>query len=319
MRSLLGALALSLAALAHAQTWPSQPVKIIAPFPPGGPIDSLARLVGEKFRERTGQPVVVENRPGAAGNIGISAVARSAPDGYTWLFVPQGNITINPTLMKSMPFDWGRDFAPVTLIAQTANVVVVNPAVPVATIQELIKYAKANPGKLTYGSPGVGSSLHLVGEMLKREAGIDIVHVAYKGTTPAMQDLMGGQISMMFGSLPTLMPQVKAGKLRALAVTTVQRSPAAPELPTLIEAGLKGFDVPSWYGAMVPAATPPALVARIQAEIEAAVNAPDVRAKLEAQGMYPVANRPDAFAAQIKRETASWARVIRDGNIKVEE
>lgn len=234
--------------------------------------------------------------------------------------MPQGNITINPTLMKSLPFDWGRDFAPVTLIAQSANVVVVvvNPALPVATMQELVAYAKANPGKVTYGSPGVGSSLHLIGELLKREAGIDIVHVAYKGTTQAMQDLMGGQIAMMFGSLPTLLPQIRAGKMRALAVTTARRSPAAPELPTLAETGLKGFDVPSWYGAMVPA-TPPALVARIQAEIDAAVNALDVRAKLEAQGMYPVANRPDVFAAQIKRETASWAAVIRAANIRVEE
>jgi tripartite-type tricarboxylate transporter receptor subunit TctC len=224
-------LALAAAASAQAQTWPAQPVKIVAPFPPGGPIDSLARVVAGKFRERTGHPAVVENRPGAAGNIGISAVAKSAPDGYTWLFVPQGNITINPTLMKSLPFDWTRDFAPVTLIAQTANVVVVNPSLPAATIQELVAYARANPGKVTYGSPGMGSSLHLVGELLKREAGIDIVHVAYKGTTPAMQDLLGGQISMMFGSLPTLMPQVQSGKLRALAVTTARRSPAAPSCP----------------------------------------------------------------------------------------
>jgi tripartite-type tricarboxylate transporter receptor subunit TctC len=312
-------LALAAAASAQAQTWPAQPVKIVAPFPPGGPIDSLARVVAGKFRERTGHPAVVENRPGAAGNIGISAVAKSAPDGYTWLFVPQGNITINPTLMKSLPFDWTRDFAPVTLIAQTANVVVVNPSLPAATVQELVAYARANPGKVTYGSPGMGSSLHLVGELLKREAGIDIVHVAYKGTTPAMQDLLGGQISMMFGSLPTLMPQVQSGKLRALAVTTARRSPAAPELPTLAEAGLKGFDVPSWYGAMVPAATPGAIVTRIHGEIAAIVNAPDVRAKLEGQGMYPVANRPDAFAAQIARETASWARVIREAGIKAEE
>jgi tripartite-type tricarboxylate transporter receptor subunit TctC len=303
---------------AGAQQWPARPVTIVAPFPPGGPIDVLARLVGEKFRERTGQAVVVENRPGGAGNIGIAAVARAAPDGYTWLFVPQGNITINATLMKNLPFDWDRDFIPVTLVAQAPNVLAVNPAVPARTVAELIAYAKANPGKVTYASPGVGSSLHLAGELFRRDAGIDIVHVPYKGTTQAMQDLMGGQVTMMFGSLPTLMPQVRAGKLRALAVTTAQRSSAAPELPTLIESGLPGFDVPSWYGALVPAGTPAPVVARIQQEIEAIVTAPQTRAALEAQGMFPVANRPDAFAAQIRRETAVWAKVIQESGIKPE-
>lgn len=301
-----------------AQTWPAKPVTIVAPFPPGGPIDVLARLVGEKFRERTGQPVIVENRPGAAGNIGISAVAKAAPDGYTWLFVPQGNITINATLMKNLPFDWQRDFVPVTLVAQAPNVLAVHPSVPVKNVAELIDYARANPGKVTYGSPGVGSSLHLAGELLRRDAGIDIVHVPYKGTTQAMQDLMGGQVTMMFGSMPTLMPQVRAGKLRALAVTTPQRSSAAPELPTMIESGLKGFDVPSWYGALVPAATPPAIVNRIQQEIEAIVTAPETRAALEAQGLYPVASKPDAFAAQIRRETAIWAKVIQDAGVRPE-
>jgi tripartite-type tricarboxylate transporter receptor subunit TctC len=303
---------------AFAQSWPVKPVTIVAPFPPGGPIDVLARLVGEKFRERTGQAVVVENRPGGAGNIGIAAVAKSAPDGYTWLFVPQGNITINATLMKNLPFDWERDFIPVTLVAQAPNVLAVNPSVPVRNVAELIAYARANPGKVTYGSPGVGSSLHLAGELFAREAGIDIVHVPYKGTTQAMQDLMGGQVTMMFGSLPTLMPQVRTGKLRALAVTTAQRSSAAPELPTLIESGLRGFDVPSWYGALVPAGTPPATVARIQQEIAAIVTAPETRAALEAQGLFPVANKPDAFAAQIRRETAAWARIIQDAGIRPE-
>jgi tripartite-type tricarboxylate transporter receptor subunit TctC len=309
---------ISTATSTFAQTWPSKPVTIVAPFPPGGPIDVLARLVGEKFRERTGQAVVVENRPGGAGNIGIVAVAKSVPDGYTWLFVPQGNITINATLMKNLPFDWDRDFVPVTLVAQAPNVLAVNPSVPVRSVAELIAYAKANPGKVTYGSPGVGSSLHLAGELFAREAGIDIVHVPYKGTTQAMQDLMGGQVTLMFGSLPTLMPQVRAGKLRALAVTTAQRSSAAPDLPTLIESGLRGFDVPSWYGALVPAGTPPATVARIQQEIAAIVTAPETRAALEAQGLFPVASKPDAFAAQIRRETATWARIIQEAGIRPE-
>src|SRR5437870_5348277 len=195
-----------------AQAFPTKPVKIIAPFPPGGPIDVLARTVADHYQKKTGQGVVVENRAGGAGNI-----------------------TINATLMKDLPFNWERDFAPVTLIAYAPNILVVNPSVPARNVKELIQYAKANPGKLTYGEPGIGSSLHLIGELMKREAGIEISHVPYKGTTQAMQDLLGGQISMMFGSAPTLMPQVKAGKLRALAVTTAKRSPAAGELPTLVE------------------------------------------------------------------------------------
>ncbi len=309
--SLFGSLALG-------QTYPVKPVQLIAPFPPGGPIDLLARTVAQKFQQRTGQPMIVENRAGAGGNIGIELVAKSAPDGYTWLFVPQGNITINATLMPKMPFNWDRDFVPVTLVAYAANVLAVHPAVPAKTTQELIAYARANPGKLSYGSPGIGSSLHLIGELIKREAGIDIVHVPYKGTTQAMQDLMGGQISMMFGSEPTLMPQVRAGKLRALAVTTARRSPTAPELPPLAEGGLKNIDIPSWYGAMLAAGTPAPIVARVYAEIEAIVNLPEVRASLQGQGLLPVANKPEDFAAQIKRETALWARVIKEAGIKAE-
>ena len=308
----------SLVTPAHSQTFPSRPVKLIAPFPPGGPVDTLSRIVGEKFQQRTGQPVVVDNRPGGAGNIGIDMVAKAAPDGYSWLFVPQGNITINATLIPNMPFNWERDFAPVTLIAYAPNMLAVNPSVPAKTTQELIAYAKANPGKLTYGSPGIGSALHLIGELMRREAGIDIVHVPYKGTPQAMQDLIGGQISMMFGSVPVLLPQVKAGKLRGIAVTTAKRSEAVPELPTLIEGGLKNLDIPSWYGALVPAGTPRETIAKIQSEIAAIVALPDVHAKLEAQGLYAVANKPEEFAAQIKRETAVWAKVIREAGIKAE-
>jgi tripartite-type tricarboxylate transporter receptor subunit TctC len=301
-----------------AQAFPTKPVRIVAPFPPGGPIDVLARLVGERVQQRSGQPVTVENRPGGAGNIGILAVAQAPADGHTWLFIPQGNITINATLMKNLPFNWERDFAPVTLVAYAPNLLVVNNAVPAASVPELIAYAKKNPGKLTYGSPGIGSSLHLIGELMKREAGIDITHVPYKGTTQAMQDLLGGQISMMFGSLPTLMPQVRAGKLRALAATTAKRAPQAPELPTLVETGLKGVDVPSWYGALVPAKTPPDVVERMQREIAAIVHAAETKNVLEGQGLTPVANSPQDFAAQIRRETATWARVIREAGIKAE-
>ena len=303
---------------AGAQAYPSKPVQLIAPFPPGGAVDVLARTIGQKFQQRTGQSVVVENRPGAAGNIGIEMVAKSAPDGYTWLFVPQGNITINATLMPNMPFNWDRDFVPVTLLAYAANVLAVHPSVPARTMQELIAFARTNPGKLTYGTPGIGSSLHLIGELINREAGINMVHVPYKGTVPAMQDLLGGQISMMFGAEPTLLPQVKAGKLRALAVTSARRSPTAPDIPSMVEGGLKNIDVPSWYGALVSARTPRDIVARIHAEIAAILALADVRATLFAQGLQPVANTPDDFAAQIKRETALWARVINEAGIKAE-
>lgn len=307
---------LLLAGSAHA--FPTKSVRIVAPFPPGGPIDVLARLVAERVQARSGQTVTVENRPGGAGNIGILAVAQAAPDGHTWLFVPQGNITINATLMKDLPFNWERDFAPVTLIAYAPNVLVVHPSLPVQSFQELVRYAKDHPDRITYGSPGIGSSLHLIGELVKREAGIDIRHVPYKGTTQAMQDLLGGQISMMFGSAATLMPQVRAGKLRALAVTTANRSAAAPALPTLAESGMKGFDVPSWYGALVPAKTPQPLVKRIQEELAAIILAEDTRKVLEAQALQPVGNTPEAFAEQIRRETAVWARVLREAGIKAE-
>jgi tripartite-type tricarboxylate transporter receptor subunit TctC len=289
-------------------------VKIVAPFPPGGPIDTLARLVGERVQARSGQNVVVENRPGGAGNIGIQAVAHAAPDGRTWLFVPQGNITINATLMKDLPFNWERDFAPVTLLAYAPNVLVVTPKLPIQNVSDLISYAKKNPGKLSYGSPGIGSSLHLVGELMKREASIDIVHVPYKGTTQAMRDLLGGQIGMMFGSAPTLMPQVKAGKLRALAVTTARRSPAAPDLPTLVESGMKNLDVPSWYGMLVPIKTPKETITKLHADIAAVLT--DLKPTLEIQGLYPVGNSPAEFTAQIKKETALWARIIQDADIK---
>jgi tripartite-type tricarboxylate transporter receptor subunit TctC len=307
-----------LAPIASAQSWPARPVRLIAPFPPGGPIDVLARTVAEKFQLRTGQVVTVDNRPGGAGNIGIDVVAKAPADGYTWLFVPQGNITINATLIKDLPFSWDRDFTPVTLIAYAANMLVVNPQVPARDLRELLAYARANPGKLSYGSPGIGASLHLIGELIKRETGVDIVHVPYKGTTQAMQDLIGGQISMMFGAVPTLMPQVRAGKLRAIAVTTARRSATAPEVPTLIEGGLKDMDIPSWYGAMVPARTPTEVVQTIQREIAAILALPDVATRLEGQGLTAVANSSQAFAAQIQRETATWARVIRESGIKAE-
>jgi len=305
-------------AAAQAQVWPTKPVRFVAPFPPGGPVDVLARLIGQKITEKSGQAVVVENRPGAAGNLGIDLVAKAPPDGHTLLHVPAGNITINATLIRNMPFNWDRDFVPVTMIATAPNLLAVHPSVAAKTVPELVALAKANPGKLTYGSPGIGSGLHLSGELFRREAGIDIAHVPYKGTTQAMNDLIGGQLTMMFGALPTLMPQVKAGKLRALAVTSAQRAAAVPDLPTIAESGLPGVDVSSWYAIMAPAKTPPEVVAAVAEEVRRILGLPDIRQSLDAQGLAPVGMRPAEFAAHIRRETASWAKVIREGNIKPE-
>lgn len=312
------ALLFAAAAAAQAQGWPTKPVRFVAPFPPGGPVDVLARLIGQKITEKSGQAVVVENRPGAAGNLGIDLVAKAAPDGHTLLHVPAGNITINATLIRDMPFNWDRDFVPVTMIATAPNLLAVHPSVAAKTVPELVALAKVHPGKLTYGSPGIGSGLHLSGELFRREAGIDIAHVPYKGTTQAMNDLIGGQLTMMFGALPTLMPQVKAGKLRALAVTSARRAAAVPDLPTIAESGLPGVDVSSWYAIMAPAKTSSEIVAAVAEEVRRILALPDIRQALDAQGLAPVGMRPAEFAAHIRRETASWAKVIREANIKPE-
>ena len=314
----LALLTLLLATSAMAQPWPDKQTKFVVPFPAGGVLDVLTRTVAEPLQTASGKTIVVENLPGAAGNIGIQQVARAQPDGATVLFVPQGNITINATLLPNMPFKWDKDFTPVTLLAYAHNVLVVHPSVPAKTVAEFIALAKAQPGKLNYASPGNGSSLHLIGELVAHEAKIDIVHVPYKGTTQALQDLVGGQVQAMYGAVPTLLPAIKAGQVRALAVTTARRSEQLPDVPTLAEAGIKGIDVPSWYGVMLPAATPPALVARVQASMGAAIAQPVVRDKLLAQGLIPVANTPADFAAQIQRETAVWAAIIRDRKIKAD-
>lgn len=303
---------------AGAPAWPSALTRFIVPFPPGGPMDLLARVIADALVSQ-GRSVVVDNLAGGAGNIGIQQAMRAPGDGSVLLFVPQGNITINATLFPKLPFDWSRDFKPVTLLASTPNLLVVGPSVPATSVQALIDYGKAHPGKLTYASPGIGSSLHLIGELFRRQAGIDVVHVPYKGTTPAMQDVAGGQVDLMFGALPTLQPYVSGGKLRALAVTTASRAEAMPALPTLAEAGVAGIDVPSWYGVMVPSATPDRLVEQIQQTIATVMALPAVRQRLEPQGLATVTNAPAEFASQIRKETAQWAEVIRVGGIKAED
>lgn len=317
-RSLLAAAALGLVTSgARAQSWPDRAQKWIVPFSAGGVLDALVRTVAEPMAAASGQAIVVENLPGAAGNLGIQAVMRAAGDGGTWLFVPQGNITINATLLPNAPFKWDRDFRPVTLLAYAANVLAVNPSVPATNLRELIALAQAQPGRLGFASPGVGSSLHLIGELLAREAGVSLLHVPYKGTTQALQDTVGGQVQMIFGAVPTLAPMIRNGKLRAIAVTTAKRADTLPEVPTLTEQGI-ALDVPSWYGVMAHAATPPALIERAQQALAAAIAQPAVRDKLLAQGLLPLASKPADFALQIARETAVWAKVIRETGIKAE-
>jgi tripartite-type tricarboxylate transporter receptor subunit TctC len=305
-------------ALAAAQGYPAKPVHIVNPFTAGGPVDLLARAVGQKLNEAWGQAVVVETRAGAAGNIGIEYVARQPADGYTLLVMPTGNAVVNPHIFPKLPYDPLRDFAPVTLLATVENVLVVHPQVKAASVQELIALAKANPGKLTFSSPGVGSQAHVAGEMLKSMAGVQMLHVPYKGMAPAMNDLLGGQVSFMFLSMSSALKQVQAGKLRALGVASLQRSSSAPELPTVAEQGLPGFEALSWYALMAPAGTPAEVVDKIAGDAARALQAPDVRERLLGLGANPVGNSPAELAQMLKREHAFWGEFIRKAGIRAE-
>src|SRR5215470_11825452 len=279
------ALALALPAAAQAPlAYPSRPVKLVVPFPPGGPLDVIGRAIAQKLTEVWGQSVVVDNRPGAGGNIGADVVAKSPPDGYTILMGALSTHAVNPSLYATMPYDPIKDFAPITLVAITPNVLVVNASLPVNSAKEFIAYAKANPGKLAFGSGSNGSAGHLAGELFKVETGSDAVHVPFKGGAPATQALLAGDKQFMFDNLANAMAQVKAGKLRALAVTTAERSKLAPELPTMAEAGLPGFDISTWYGLLAPAGTPKAVIDKWNAEVTKILNSPDMRERLLAQG-----------------------------------
>ncbi|MEP7068459.1 MAG: tripartite tricarboxylate transporter substrate binding protein [Usitatibacter sp.] len=296
---------------AHADGYPAKPIRFVVPYPAGGPLDTVARLLGQKVSESTKQPVIVDNKPGAGGNIGADAVAKSPADGYTILMGAVATHAINPTLYGNLPYDAVRDFTAVTQVASTPNLLVVNPAVPASTVREFIAYAKANPGKLNFGSGSTGSAGHLAGELFKSMAGVDMTHVPYKGAAPAMNDLIGGQIQLMFDNLASSLAQVRGGKIRALAVTTARRSALAPELPTIAESGLPGFDISTWFGVFVPAGTPREVVDRLHAEFAKALAAPDIREKLRNLGAEPVASSPEEFAAYIRAEGDKYARVIK--------
>ncbi|NDP42504.1 MAG: tripartite tricarboxylate transporter substrate binding protein [Aromatoleum sp.] len=314
------ALAAALPSLAPAQTpaFPSKPVKLVVPFPPGGPLDVIGRSIAQKLTEAWGQSVVVDNRPGAGGNIGADLVAKSPPDGYTVVMGALSTHAVNPSLYPTMPYDAVRDFAPITLVATTPNVLVINPSLPVNSVKELIAYAKANPGKLSFGSGSNGSAGHLAGELFKVDAGVDMVHIPYKGGAPAMQGLLAGDTQLMFDNLANSMPQVKAGKLKALAVTTGQRSKMVPELPTMAEAGVPGFDIATWFGLLAPAGTPPEVIARWNADVVKILNAQDMRERLTAQGAEAAPTSPAEFAVFIGRELAKYARIVKLSGAKVD-
>jgi tripartite-type tricarboxylate transporter receptor subunit TctC len=305
--------------LAHAQPYPSKPIRFVVPFPPGGPLDIMGRGIAQKLQEAWGQPVVVENRPGAGGGIGADLVAKSPGDGYTLLMGAVSTHAINPSLYAKIPYDPQKDFVPVALVAQVPNVLVVNPSLPVQTVQELIAYARAKPGTLSFGSGSTGSTGHLAGELFKTEAGVDMVHIPYKGGAPAMQDLLAGQTQLMFDNLANALPQVKAGKLRALAVTTLKRAPSVPDLPTIAESGLPGFDLTTWFGIFVPAGTPPETVARFNAEIVKALASKELVDRLATMGTTPPENNtPERFAAFVRTEAAKYAQVVKSSGARVD-
>ncbi len=300
---------------ASAQQYPAQPIKIIVPTAPGGIADQMARIVAQKLGE-SGKTVVVENRTGAAGTIAADAVAKAPPDGYTLYMGFHGTQAILPHLMK-LPYDAAKDFAPVILITASSNVLIVHPAVPAKSVRELVAYAKANPGKVSYASQGNGSSGHLAGEQFKQIAGVDLVHVPYRGAAPALQDLLAGQVSMLFDIVPLTKEQLAAGRVRALGVTAAQRLAAIPDVPTMAEAGMPVEGGP-WFGLLAPAATPRPVVDWLNAEINKAFSAPDVRDRLIAQGLTLPLGSPDDFSRHIAAETKRWGDVIRTAGIKME-
>lgn len=298
-----------------AQAWPSKPIKLVVPFATGGATDLAGRLVAQHLGAALGQPVVVDNRPGAAGNIGTDYVAKSAPDGYTLLLTSLSSIAIAPYFDKALPYNPIRDLAPVSLVANIASVLVVHPSVPVKTVTELVAFSKANPDKLNYGSSGVGDGNHLAGELFNSMTGATLVHVPYKGGAPAMTDLMGGQIQMMFATVAAAIPNVQAGKVRPIAMTELKRSELLPDLPTIAET-VTGYEFTSWLGLFAPAGTPPDVVARLNAEVVKVLKLPDVRARLLGAGLEPVSNTPVEFAAYIRTDSAKWEKVVKASGVK---
>jgi len=312
----LAALAACLAAPLSAQTFPNKPIRMLVAYAPGGGTDILARTLAQAMSEDLGQPVVVENKPGASGNIAADIVAKAAPDGYTILMATVAH-SINPGLYKALPYDSIGDFAPVSLVASVPLILLVSPTVPVSNVKELIALAKAQPGKLN-NAIATGSMPHLAGEMFKKMAGVEIVPVPFKGNSPAYPDLMAGRVQIMFDALSSGLPQVRGGQLKGIAVTSAQRSQAAPDIPTVAESGLPGFEADAWYGVLAPAKTPPAVVDRLNAAIRKAVAMPAVQEKLKGQGYTILVDSPAEFTAYIKSETVKWGKVVKESGATAE-
>jgi tripartite-type tricarboxylate transporter receptor subunit TctC len=303
---------------AFAQAWPSKPVKLIVPYPPGGSADILARAIGQKLSDGLAQSVVVENRPGAGTAIGAEATAKAAPDGYTIMLGTVSSHAINPALNPGLKYDPVKDFAPVSMVAFIPFVLLVHPSLPARNVQELIALAKAKPGSLNFSSAGSGTSNHLAGELFKSMTGTFMVHIPYKGSAPALADLLAGQVNLMFDLVLTAQPHVKSGAARALAVTGLERSAALPGVPTVAESGVPGFEVSAWFGFFAPAGTPSAIVTALNAETVKAMRAPDLRERLASQGADAVSNTPEQFSAYVKDELAKWTRVVKASGMKAD-
>ena len=303
---------------AQAVKYPDKPIRIVVAYTPAGATDILARTIGQKMNEAWGQPVITDNRPGANGNIGTEYAAKATPDGYTLLMVTAGTHGINPGLYRKLGFDAVKDFAPVSLVAMVPNIFVINNAVPAKDLKEFIAYLKANPGKFNYGSPGNGSTAHLSMELFKTMTGTNMQHIPYKGSAGVLADVIGGQIIATMDNMPPYVPQVKAGKVRAIAVSTTHRSPAVPDVPTVAEAGVPGYDSGAWFGLVAPANTPKDIVDKLSRETARILKLPDVSARLADLGAEAVGGTPEQFAAHIKSEIAKWAKVIKDANVELQ-
>jgi tripartite-type tricarboxylate transporter receptor subunit TctC len=310
VRRLVAAGLLLCSAAAWAQTYPTKPVRLIVPFAPGGSTDVTARVLAQKLTESWKQQVVVENRAGAGGNIGADAVARAAPDGYTLLLATTGVMAINHRLYRTLPYDALKDFAPVTQIGALPLILIVHPSLPARSVKDLISIAKAKPGQLSFASSGVGSATHMTAELFKLMSGVDIVHVPYKGSGQAMADLISGQVGVAFDQITSSLPQVNAGRLRALAVTSARRFPSVPDLPTVAEAGVPGYESVSWNGIAAPAGTPQEIVNRVQSEVARALQAADIKERFFKDGIEPVGSTPEQFLAHIRSERAKWDKVV---------
>ena len=303
---------------AHSQEYPNRPLRNIVPYPPGGGVDVGTRIVATKLSDILGQMVVVDNRPGAGGNIGAEIAAKATPDGYTVFTCQIASHAISPALYKKLPYDHLKDFAPISLIGMTPNVLVVNPSVPAKSVSEFIAYAKANPGKLSFGSSGIGASPHLTMELFKTATATDLVHVPYKGGAPALADLVGGHLQVMFDNLPGQLAMIKAGKVRALGVTSPNRAAQLPDVPTINEAGVPGFEVTVWYGMCAPAGVPKPIVAKLNAYVVKTLNMPEVKERLAQSSIEAAPSTPEQFAAHIRFETTKWAKVVKDAGLSAE-